>query len=113
MKKIINSIILYQWHAQASRGAGAKCRYEGTIADRGWGYQDSRFYHDSLSCWFFYFASCLSITAKLIPYYKDKEIKYKQLWHITRPKWVKVKIVVIILSLLLKNENKDTHYKYT
>ncbi len=79
----------------------------------GWGYQDSRFYHDSLSCWFFYFASCLSITAKLIPYYKDKEIKYKQLWHITRPKWVKVKIVVIILSLLLKNENKDTHYKYT
>ncbi len=35
MKKIINSIILYQWHAQASRGAGAKCRYEGTIADRG------------------------------------------------------------------------------
>ncbi len=29
-------------------------------------YHDSRFYHDSLSCWFFYFASCLSITAKLI-----------------------------------------------
>ncbi len=26
----------------------------------------SRFYRDSLSCWFFYFASCLSITAKLI-----------------------------------------------
>ncbi len=28
----------------------------------------SRFmiYHDSLSCWFYYFASCLSITAKLI-----------------------------------------------
>ncbi len=23
-------------------------------------------YHDSLSCWFYYFASCLSVTAKLI-----------------------------------------------
>ncbi len=32
---------------------------------------------------------------------------------IFRPKWEKIKIVVIILSLLLKNENKDTHYKYT
>ncbi len=29
-------------------------------------YHDSWFYHDSLSCWFYYFASCLSITAKLI-----------------------------------------------
>ncbi len=29
-------------------------------------YHDSQFYHDSLSCWFFYFASCLSITDKLI-----------------------------------------------
>ncbi len=26
---------------------------------------------------------------------------------------MKIKIFVIILSLLLKNENKDTHYKYT
>ncbi len=26
----------------------------------------SQLYHDSLLCWFFYFASCLSITAKLI-----------------------------------------------
>ncbi len=26
----------------------------------------SRFYHDFLSCWFFYFASCLSSTTKLI-----------------------------------------------
>ncbi len=25
-----------QWRAQASGGAGAKWRYEGTIADRGW-----------------------------------------------------------------------------
>ncbi len=30
------------------------------------GHHGSRFYHDSLSCWVFYFASCLSITAKLI-----------------------------------------------
>ncbi len=29
-------------------------------------YHDSQFYHDSLSCWFFYFASCLSITDNLI-----------------------------------------------
>ncbi len=26
---------------------------------------------------------------------------------------MKIKIFVIILSLLLKNESKDTHYKYT
>ncbi len=42
-----------------------------------------------------------------------KVAKYKKGWQIFRPKWVKIKIVVIILSLLLKNENKDTHYKYT
>ncbi len=61
-----------QWRAQASGGAGAKWRYEGTIVDGGWGtgeglfplgwgYHDSRFYHDSLSCCFFYFASCFKI----------------------------------------------------
>ncbi len=38
--------------------------------------------------------------------------KYK-VWWIFRPKWAKIKIFVIILSLLLKNKNKDTHYKYT
>ncbi len=42
-----------------------------------------------------------------------KVTKYKNVWQIFRPKWVKIKIFVIILSLLLKNENKDTHYKYT
>ncbi len=42
-----------------------------------------------------------------------KVTKYKKVWQIFRPKWVKIKIFVIILSLLLKNENKDTHYKYT
>ncbi len=42
-----------------------------------------------------------------------KITKYKKEWQIFRPKWVKIKIVVIILSLLLKNERKDTHYKYT
>ncbi len=41
-----------------------------------------------------------------------KVTKYKKEWWIFRPKWVKIKIFVIILSLLLKNENKDTHYKY-
>ncbi len=29
-------------------------------------FEISRFNHDSLSCWFYYFASCLSSTAKLI-----------------------------------------------
>ncbi len=42
-----------------------------------------------------------------------KVTKYKKVLEIFRPKWVKIKIFVIILSLLLKNENKDTHYKYT
>ncbi len=42
-----------------------------------------------------------------------KVTKYKKVWQIFRPKWVKIKKIVIILSLLLKNENKDTHYKYT
>ncbi len=42
-----------------------------------------------------------------------KVTKYKKVWWIFRPKWVKIKIFVIIFSLLLKNESKDTHYKYT
>ncbi len=50
------------------------------------------------------------------PIIKTKPFKvteYKKEWWIFRPKWVKIKIFVIILSLLLKNKNKDTHYKYT
>ncbi len=39
-----------------------------------------------------------------------KVTKYKKEWQIFRPKWVKIKIFVIILSLLFKNKNKDTHY---
>ncbi len=42
-----------------------------------------------------------------------KVTKYKKVRRIFRPKWVKIKIFVIISSLLLKNESKDTHYKYT
>ncbi len=42
-----------------------------------------------------------------------KVTKYKKERWIFRPKWVKIKIFVNILSLLLKNKNKDTHYKYT
>ncbi len=42
-----------------------------------------------------------------------KVTKYKKVRRIFRPKWVKIKIFVIIFSLLLKNESKDTHYKYT
>ncbi len=43
-----------------------------------------------------------------------KVTKYKKVWQIIRPKWEKIQIFVIILSLILKkNENKDTHYKYT
>ncbi len=51
-----------------------------------------------------------------VPIIKTKPFKVakykKKRMQIFRPKWVKIKIVVIILSLL-KNENKDTHYKYT
>ncbi len=69
----------------------------------GWG-------HDSLSCCFFYFASCLSITIiKTKPF---KVAKYKKGWQIFRPKWVKIKTVVIILSLLLmrtKTHITNTH----
>ncbi len=46
------------------------------------------------------------------PIIKTKPFKvteYKKEWWIFRPKWVKIKIFVIILSLLLKNKNKDTH----
>ncbi len=64
----------------------------------------SQFYHNSLSCWFFYFASCLSITANLsqtnFPIIKTKHFKvtkYKKVWQIFRPKWVNIKIFVIIL----------------
>ncbi len=32
---------------------------------------------------------------------------------IFRPKWAKIKEIVILLSFLLKNKNKDTDYKYT
>ncbi len=42
-----------------------------------------------------------------------KVTKYKKEWSIFRPKWAKIKIFVIILSLLFKNKNNDTHYKYT
>ncbi len=42
-----------------------------------------------------------------------KVTKYKKVWQIFRPKWVKIKIFVIIFFFVIKNENKDTHYKYT
>ncbi len=38
-----------------------------------------------------------------------KVTKYKKVRRIFRPKWVKIKIFVIIFSLLLKSESKDTH----
>ncbi len=51
------------------------------------------------------------------PIIKTKPLKvtqyFKKVLLIFRLKWVKIKIFVIILSLLLKNENKDAHYKYT
>ncbi len=42
-----------------------------------------------------------------------KVTKYKKVWWIFRRKWGKIKIFVIILSLVLKIRTKDTHYKYT
>ncbi len=50
------------------------------------------------------------------PIIKKKPFKvteYKKEWWIFSSKWAKIKIFFIILSLLLKNKNKDTHYKYT
>ncbi len=57
-------VIWRRWRAQAS--GGARWRYEGTIVDQGVGRGGvvppwlgvSRFYHDSLTCWCFYFANC-------------------------------------------------------
>ncbi len=72
--ELVSCIALYQWRAQTSRGAGEKWRYEGKFVDRFrgergvWVWSPSarvgdmakiinitrhRFYHDSLSCWFF------------------------------------------------------------
>ncbi len=45
----------------------------------GWGYHNSRFYHNSFSCWFLSFAICLSITTNLsqtnFPIIKTKHFK--------------------------------------
>ncbi len=59
-----------------------------------------------------------ALQPNLFPYYKDKAFqgkkrRRKKEWQIFRPKWVKIKIFVIILSLLLKNKYKETHYNYT
>ncbi len=49
------------------------------------------------------------------PIIKTKPFKvtqYKKEWWIFRPKWAKIKIFVIILSVI-KNKKKDAHYEYT
>ncbi len=69
----------------------------------------SRFYHDSLSCWFEQYSQTNFPIIKTNPV---KVTKYKNEWWIFWPKWTKMRIFVLILSLL-KNKNKDTHYKYT
>ncbi len=57
--KSMNSILTYESaNICGSRATGCRPLH--------FGYHNSWFYHDSLSCWFLYFASCLSITAKLI-----------------------------------------------
>ncbi len=38
-------------------------------------FEISRFYHDFLTCWFFYFANYLSITAKLISLLQRQSLK--------------------------------------
>ncbi len=66
---------------------------------------------DSLSCWFYYFASCLSIKAKQIPNYKDKAFqgkKYKNKNGVyLGQRGRRFCRSFVILSLLLKNKNKD------
>ncbi len=61
-----------------------------------------------LSCWFFNFASCLSITANLsqinFPIIKTKHFKvtkYKKVWQIFRPKLVKIKYLSLFYEWLM------------
>ncbi len=92
-----------------------KWHYEGTITDqRGggkWHYDGHNHRpeggggHDSVSCWFFYFEAVWAYSQTNFPFIKTKPFKvviYKKGWQIFRPKSVKIKIIVIILSLLLK-----------
>ncbi len=70
----------------------------------------SRFHHGSLSCWSEQYSQTNFPIIKTNPF---KVTKYKKEWWIFRPKWAKMRIFVLILSLLSKNKNKDTPYKYT
>ncbi len=67
-------------------------------------------YHDFLSCWSEQYSQTNFPIRKTNPV---KVTKYKNEWWIFMPKWAKMRIFVLILSLLLKNKHKDTHYKYT
>ncbi len=71
---------------------------------------------------FLFFVMLVFLFCKLFDHYSQtncpiikttpfKVTQYKKVWRIFRPK-VKIKIIVIILSLLFKNENKDIHCKY-
>ncbi len=70
-------------------------------------------YGKNISLFFLKFHNFLSDSVSITKTNPFKVTKYKKVWWIFRPKWGKIKIFVIILSLLLKNKNKDTHYKYT
>ncbi len=59
----------------------------------------SRFYHDSLSCWSEQYSQTNFPIKKTNPF---KVKKYKKEQWIFRPKWAKMRIFVLILSLLLK-----------
>ncbi len=58
-------------------------------------------------------AKIISLLLSITKTNNFKVTKYKKVWWIFRPKWGKIKIFVIIVSLFIKNKNKDTHYKYT
>ncbi len=107
-------MVQYSGMHMASGGAGVKRRYGGVFFFWGGGGGGvlprlgvSRF--TILSRFFVMLVFC-----KLFEQYSQtnfpiiktkpfKETKYKKVWQIFRPKWVKIKIFVIILSLLLRN----------
>ncbi len=69
---------------------------------------------DSLSCWFYYFTSCLSSKDKLISiiffifFLKPYKVKdFKKEWQTFRPKWSKIKIICHYCIFVIKKKNKD------
>ncbi len=84
-------------------------------------YHNSRFYHDSLSCWFYYFASCLCITAKLMSLYCKKKKPFKVTKykikkngrHLVQSGRRKNVSLFYLCYYKIRGKYIYTHYKYT